>query len=73
VQDMGFQYNPLNGRRFTVKKESCSSSKVPFIVDRLVPNLGVLLSMGLSDRYGISGRALDWRKRSKQKSTSFSK
>ena len=52
---MEFQYNPLN-RRFTVEKEKCSSSKVPFIIDRLGPNLGMLWSMGLSDKCGVSGR-----------------
>jgi hypothetical protein len=62
---MEFQYNSQNGIRFTVKKVFCPSCKVPFIVDQLLPNLGVLWSMGLSDRYGVSGKALDCRKRYK--------
>jgi len=34
-----FQKDPWNARRSTVKKVLCSSSKVPFVIDRSQPKL----------------------------------
>lgn len=44
--DMEFHENPMSGRRDRAKEVFCSSSPVPFIIDRSQSNLQQLSSMG---------------------------
>ena len=72
VVDMTLQENLSDGRRDTAEKVLCSTS-MSFIVDQLRPNLQVLLTWGLSTRFEVSGKSLEWKKRYCQEGTLFFK
>jgi hypothetical protein len=53
LPNMELQENPLNGRRDTAYQVICSCRKVPFIIDRSLPNLRLCTSWGTSARCGV--------------------
>jgi len=59
---MDFQENTLNGRKDTAERVPCSQYNVSVIIDRSLPKIQMFFTMGLSARYGISRKSLEWKK-----------